>query len=129
MSKRSNLMTRILVVASLVVVAAFTGFSVYIDSLQRSVLTTSVEESIDSSGKQAAQSISNWLNARVALTEMAANATAKTPDPAGIEAVLQNDVLVGQFMTTYVGDEAGVFTQWPKSEMPEGYDPRQRPWY
>ena len=95
MSKRSNLMTRILVVASLVVVAAFTGFSVYIDSLQRSVLTNSIEESIDSSGKQAAQSISNWLNARVALTEMAANATAKTPDPAGIEAVLQNDVLVG----------------------------------
>ena len=55
MSKRSNLMTRILVVASLVVVAAFTGFSVYIDSLQRSVLTNSIEESIDSSGKQAAQ--------------------------------------------------------------------------
>ena len=64
-------MTRILVVASLVVVAAFTGFSLYIDSLQRSVLTKSVEESIDSSGKQAAQSIANWLNGRVALTEMA----------------------------------------------------------
>ncbi|WP_421591787.1 methyl-accepting chemotaxis protein [Shinella sp. M27] len=129
MSKRSNLMTRILVVASLVVIAAFTGFSLYIDSLQRSVLTTSVEESIDSSGKQAAQSIANWLNARVMLTQTAGNAAAKAADPAGIEAVLQNDVLVGQFMTTYVGDEAGVFTQWPKSEMPEGYDPRKRPWY
>ncbi|MGQ3294181.1 MAG: PDC sensor domain-containing protein, partial [Shinella sp.] len=129
MSKRSNLMTRILVVASLVVIAAFTGFSLYIDSLQRSVLTNSVEESIDSSGKQAAQSIANWLNARMALTEMAGNAAGKAADPAGIEAVLQNDVLVGQFMTTYVGDEAGIFTQWPKSEMPEGYDPRQRPWY
>ena len=129
MSKRSNLMTRILVVASLVVVAAFTGFSLYIDSLQRSVLTKSVEESIDSSGKQAAQSIANWLNARVALTQMAANAAGKTPDPAGIVAVLDNEALVSQFMTTYVGDEAGTFTMWPKSPMPEGYDPRQRPWY
>ena len=129
MSKRTNLMTRILVVASLVVVAAFTGFSVYIDSLQRKVLTGSVESSIESSGKQAAQGIANWLNARVALTEMAGNAAAKAADPAGIEAVLQNDVLVGQFMTTYVGDEAGIFTQWPKSQMPEGYDPRKRPWY
>ncbi|WP_411033185.1 methyl-accepting chemotaxis protein [Shinella sp. BYT-45] len=129
MSKRSNLMTRILVVASLVVIAAFTGFSLYIDSLQRGVLTKSVEESIASSGKQAAQSIANWLNARVALTEMAANAAGKAAGPAGIEAVLQNDVLVGEFMTTYVGDEAGVFTLWPKSDMPEGYDPRQRPWY
>jgi methyl-accepting chemotaxis protein len=128
-SKRTNLMTRILVVASLVVVAAFTGFSVYIDSLQRKVLTGSVESSIESSGKQAAQGIANWLNARVALTEMAGNAAAKAANPAVIEAVLQNDVLVGQFMTTYVGDEAGVFTQWPKSEMPEGYDPRKRPWY
>ncbi len=129
MSKRTNLMTRILVVASLVVVAAFTGFSLYIDSLQRGVLTTSVEENIASSGKQAAQSIANWLNARVALTEMAADAAGKAADPAGITAVLQNDVLVGQFMTTYVGDEAGTFTMWPRSKMPDGYDPRQRPWY
>ncbi|CAK7254934.1 MULTISPECIES: methyl-accepting chemotaxis protein [unclassified Shinella] len=129
MAKRSNLMTRILVVASLVVVAAFTGFSLYIDSLQRSVLTNSVEESIDSSGKQAAQSIANWLNARVSLTEMAGNAAGKAVEASGIEAVLQNDVLVSQFMTTYVGDETGLFTMWPKSEMPEGYDPRQRPWY
>jgi methyl-accepting chemotaxis protein len=129
MAKRSNLMTRILVVASLVVVAAFTGFSLYIDSLQRSVLTNSVEESIDSSGKQAAQSIANWLNARVSLTEMAGNAAGKAVDATGIEAVLQNDVLVSRFMTTYVGDETGLFTQWPKSEMPEGYDPRKRPWY
>ncbi|MGX5721361.1 methyl-accepting chemotaxis protein McpU [Shinella zoogloeoides] len=129
MSRRSNLMTRILVVASLVVIAAFTGFSLYIDSLQRSVLTKSVEESIDSSGKQAAQSIANWLNGRVALTEMAANAAAKSTDPAGTEAVLDNEVLSSQFISTYVGDEAGVFTQWPKSDMPEGYDPRQRPWY
>ncbi|WP_313192620.1 methyl-accepting chemotaxis protein [Shinella zoogloeoides] len=122
-------MTRILVVASLVVVAAFTGFSLYIDSLQRSVLTKSVEESIDSSGKQAAQSIANWLNGRVALTEMAANAAARSADRAGTEAVLDNEVLISQFISTYVGDEAGVFTQWPKSDMPEGYDPRQRPWY
>jgi len=129
MSKRSNLMTRILVVASLVVVAAFTGFSLYIDSLQRAVLTRSVEESIDSSGKQAAQSIANWLNARVTLTEMAADAAGKAVDVSGIEAALQNDVLAREFMTTYVGDEAGTFTMWPKSDMPEGYDPRQRPWY
>src|SRR5690606_23958987 len=67
--------------------------------------------------------------ARVTLTEMAAHAAAKAADTAGIEAVLQNDVLVGQFLTTYIGDQSGVFTSWPKSDLPEGYDPRQRPWY
>ncbi|WP_244483809.1 methyl-accepting chemotaxis protein McpU [Rhizobium sp. Root482] len=122
-------MTRILVAASLVVVAAFAGFSVYIDSLQRGATTRSVEENISSSGKQAAQSVANWLNGRVALTAMAANAAGNSADQAGLEAVLKNDVLTKEFISTYVGDESGTFTMWPDSEMPADYDPRKRPWY
>ncbi|WP_437437278.1 methyl-accepting chemotaxis protein McpU [Shinella daejeonensis] len=129
MSRKSNLMARILLVASLVVIAAFAGFSLYIDSLQRKVLTQSVEDNIRSSGDQAAQSIANWLNARVALTEMVANMSATAVDAAGIEAGLVNEVLTREFISTYVGDEAGVFTAWPASEMPADYDPRKRPWY
>ncbi len=128
-TKRSHLMTRILLVASLVVIAAFAGFSLYIDSLQRQVITESVQENIESSGKQAAQSIANWLNARVALTDMAASAAAKASDTAGIETVMNNDVLIRNFLTTYVGDEAGAFTQWPLTVSSTGYDPRRRPWY
>ncbi|OJF93985.1 methyl-accepting chemotaxis protein [Pararhizobium antarcticum] len=122
-------MTRILVAASLVVVAALGGFSVYIDTLQHATTTRSVEESISSSGKQAAQSIANWLNGRVTLTAMAANAAGNAADPAGLKGALKNDVLVKEFMSTYVGDEAGTFTMWPESPMPADYDPRQRPWY
>ncbi|KQS96266.1 chemotaxis protein [Rhizobium sp. Leaf453] len=129
MSKRSNLMTRILAAASLVVVAAFAGFSVYIDTLQHDVTTKAVEENISSSGKQAAQSVANWLNGRVTLTAMAANAAGNAADQAGLEGALKNDILVKEFMTTYVGDETGKFTMWPASPMPDGYDPRQRPWY
>ena len=122
-------MTRILVAASLVVIAAFGGFSVYIDSLQHDVTTRSVEENISSSGKQAAQSVANWLNGRVTLTAMAANAVGNSVDQAGLESALQNDVLAKEFISTYVGDEAGKFTMWPASEMPADYDPRKRPWY
>ncbi len=128
-NKRSNLMTRILFAASLVVVAALGGFSVYIDMLQHDTTTRAVEENISSSGKQAAQSIANWLNGRVTLTAMAANAAGNAADEAGLLSALKNDVLVKEFMTTYVGNEAGKFTMWPASPMPEGYDPRQRPWY
>ena len=67
-------MTRILVAASFVVVAAFAGFSVYIDSLQHDTTTRAVEDNISSSGKQAAQSVANWLNGRVTLTAMVADA-------------------------------------------------------
>ncbi|ASQ04793.1 HAMP domain-containing protein [Sinorhizobium meliloti] len=129
LSKRSNLMTRILVAASCVVVGAFAGFSVYIDSLQRATTTKAVEEDIASSGNQAAQSVANWLNGRVTLTAMAADAAGQEADQAAIQGVLKNDVLTGEFISTYVGNESGQFMIWPDSKMPDGYDPRQRPWY
>ncbi|WP_097108277.1 methyl-accepting chemotaxis protein [Hoeflea halophila] len=129
MTRRLNLMTRILLVASLVVIAAFTGFALYIDNLQRNTATRAVEEEIASTGMQSAQSIANWINARLALTELAADAAARAPDAEGIQADLQNTVLIREFLSTYVGDEAGNFITWPVLDLPEGYDPRQRPWY
>jgi methyl-accepting chemotaxis protein len=122
-------MTRILLAASVVVAAAFAGFSYYIDTLQHNATTRAVEDTISSSGKQAAQSVANWLNGRVTLTAMTATAAGSAADQAGLETVLKNDVLVKEFMTTYVGDEAGTFTMWPASDMPADYDPRKRPWY
>jgi len=129
LSKRSNLMTRILVAASCVVVGAFAGFSIYIDTLQRETTTRAVEENIASSGNQAAESVANWLNGRVTLTAMAADAAGHAADEGAILGVLKNDVLTGEFMSTYVGNESGKFITWPEMKLPEGYDPRQRPWY
>ncbi|WP_209903859.1 MULTISPECIES: methyl-accepting chemotaxis protein [unclassified Rhizobium] len=130
MSRKSNLMTRILIAASLVVATAFVGFSTYIDSLQRSVATKAVAEKISASGKQASQSIANWLNGRIMLTDVSAKGMEKAKDAAAKLAFLQNDVLTGQFMSTYFGDGAdGAFITWPQQELPAGYDPRKRPWY
>ncbi len=130
MSKKSNLMTRILLAASLLVVAAFVGFSAYIDSLQRKVTTNSVAENIESSGKQASQSIANWLNGRIMLTDTVAKTLGKLTDDGAKVQFLQNDVLTGQFMSTYFGDASnGKFTTWPAQPLPADYDPRKRPWY
>jgi methyl-accepting chemotaxis protein len=123
-------MTRILFAASSLVVAAFAGFSFYIDSLQHRVTTEAVAENIDSSGKQAAQSIANWLNGRIMLTDTVAKTLAKLSDDDAKVQFLQNDVLTAQFMSTYFGNaETGSFTTFPKLPLPEGYDPRKRPWY
>ncbi|QRM42912.1 methyl-accepting chemotaxis protein [Rhizobium sp. BG4] len=122
-------MTRILVAASAVVLAAFAAFSYYINSVQRDVTTASIEANIQSSGEQAAHSLANWMNGRVTLTAMVANAIGRAADQAGTLNVLQNDILTNQFVSTYFGDEQGVFTMWPKLPMPDGYDPRKRPWY
>jgi methyl-accepting chemotaxis protein len=122
-------MTKILVAASLVVIAALCGFSIYIDSLQRAAANDAVKGEIESSGLQASQSISNWLGARVMLTELAANAAAKAGNPAAITSAFDNPVLLREFMSTYVGDEQGVFTSVPNQPLPADYDPRKRPWY
>ena len=129
MRHRLTLMSKILLAASLVVVAALSGFSLYIDSLQRRVIGDTVRQEIASSGHQASQSIANWLNARVMLTELAANAATKAEGREGILAALDNPVLVREFLSTYVGDELGTFTAIPDEPMAADYDPRQRPWY
>ncbi|MBX4927605.1 methyl-accepting chemotaxis protein McpU [Rhizobium binae] len=129
MTKKTNLMTRILVAASAVVLAAFAAFSYYIDHVERSVTMASVEANIKSSGKQAAHSLANWMNGRVILTAMVGDAVGKAADADGVRKILQNDVLIGQFTSTYFGDEQGVFTSWPNLALPDGYDPRKRPWY
>jgi methyl-accepting chemotaxis protein len=99
-------MTRILLVASLVVILAFAGFSFYIDSLQRAALTKSVRETIESSGEQAADSISNWLNARVMLTEFAADVAGKAVSEADIVRGFDTPLLSREFGLVYFGSES-----------------------
>nr|CAD6605994.1 methyl-accepting chemotaxis protein [Rhizobium sp. TCK] len=127
MAKRANLMTRILVAASVVVVVALAGFSFHINSIQHASVTKSVEDSISSAGRQASQALANWMNGRVVLTNMVADAVSRNPD--AVTAVLDNQVLTKEFSSTYFGDTAGTFTMWPDLPMPADYDPRQRPWY
>ncbi|MFB8735596.1 hypothetical protein ACEQPO_23470 [Bacillus sp. SL00103] len=33
------------------------------------------------------------------------------------------------FPAIYAGSEKGLFMQYPVQKMPDGYDPRERPWY
>ena len=129
LSKRFNLMAKILLAASLAVVAAFCGFSVYIDSLQRNATSKGVASEIQSSGELAANGIANWLNARVMLTELAGAGVGLAPEPQEILKGFDNPLLSREFALVYFGGEDGVMTRLPNAKMPEGYDPRKRGWY
>ncbi|MBY5406846.1 methyl-accepting chemotaxis protein [Rhizobium leguminosarum] len=129
MARRANLMTRILQAASAVVLAAFAAFSSYIYYVEKNAITASIEANIRSSGEQSVQSLANWLNGRVKLTNMVANEVGYAPDNTAVLKILKNDVLKSQFVNTYLGDEQGRLTIWPDLPMPAGYDPRKRPWY
>jgi methyl-accepting chemotaxis protein len=129
LKKNSNLMTRILVAASTVVLLAFASFSFYIDLVQQSVTRQSIEDEIESSGEQAARSLANWMEGRVQLTSLVADAVSRDGTQDGLIKVLDNKVLSTQFLYTYFGDAAGKFTMRPDAPMPADYDPRTRPWY
>ncbi len=126
MLKKINLMTRILVAASVTVLASFSAFSFYIEGVQREQLTKTIEDNMAAAGKSGSQSIANWLTGRVLLTEMVGEGLVNAPDAMG---VLKNDLLAKQFLATYYGDEAGKMSIYPASDLPADYDPRVRPWY
>lgn len=102
---RFNLMAKILLAASLAVVAAFGGFSVYIDGLQRNETSRGVAAEIASSGELAAASIANWLNARVMLTESAALDVAKAADTEAVFAAFDTPLMSREFAMVYFGGE------------------------
>lgn len=130
MKIRLNLMAKILLAASLAVIAAFSGFSVYIDTLQRGTVAKGVAAEIESSGQLAATGISNWLSARVMLTELVADIAGKSTDREDMLQRFGNPLLSREFAMVYYGNEAdGAFTRLPPAEMPKDFDPRKRAWY
>ena len=43
--------------------------------------------------------------------------------------LLGQNALTSSFLTIYLGQPDGTFTVRPDTKMPDGYDPRVRPWY
>ncbi len=130
MLKNLHLMTRILIAASIAVVVVLCGFSLYIDRLQRMTIGSAVTNEINSAGLQASQGIASWLTARLMLTELEGYAAGRIGTVEGILSEFDNPVLLREFMSTYVGHQAdGKFTSVPFQPLPDGYDPRIRPWY
>lgn len=126
-----SMMTQILTIAISTVVAVFFIYSLYGDFYQKSVISEDVEEQLRSSGSLAADSLSNWLQARLKLTELAAEGIAASDaSPASASFELGRKTLLDSFDASYLGDIYGRFTQQPPWEnMPATYDPRVRPWY
>ncbi|MFW9270395.1 methyl-accepting chemotaxis protein [Pseudomonas sp. NR3] len=120
---------KILLAASGVVVLAFALFTLYNDYLQRNTIGRSLESSIEQSGDLTASSIQNWMSGRVLVLENLAQNIAHQGAGADLPGLVDQPALTSNFQFTYVGQNTGVFTQRPDAKMPDGYDPRQRPWY
>jgi methyl-accepting chemotaxis protein len=126
-SGQGKLLRRIVTVASLVVVVCFAAFTTAIYTLQSRQLRANVETVVTTTGAGLATGIGNWFRGHMLLVGEAADTLAAAPD--SLAATLAGKTLSTEFLSTYLGEETGKFTIYPKADMPEGYDPRKRPWY
>ncbi|KII35378.1 chemotaxis protein [Pseudomonas fluorescens] len=129
MNKNLRFSHKILLAAALIVIAAFASFTAYNDWLQRNAIRDDLNNYLNEMGEVTAGSIQTWLSGRILLIENAAQNIAINPEPANVASLLEQKTLTSTFMATYLGDATGHFTIRPDTKMPDGFDPRVRPWY
>jgi len=120
---------KILMAATAVIIAAFAAFTFYIDLQQRASIRATLESRLGEVGQLTANSISNWLQGRVLLVQTVGETVSGDTTQANVDRTVTQKILNQSFMFTYFGSADGVMTMSPPDELPEGYDPRQRPWY
>ncbi|MBC8996599.1 methyl-accepting chemotaxis protein [Pseudomonas sp. N40(2020)] len=129
MNKNLRFSHKILLAAALIVIAAFASFTLYNDWLQRNAIRDDLNNYLNEMGEVTADNIQTWLNGRILLVENAAQNIAINPEATNVASLLEQKSLTSTFMATYLGDATGHFTIRPDVKMPDGFDPRVRPWY
>lgn len=127
MNKSLRFSHKILMAASLIVILAFSLFTLYNDYLQRNAIREDLENYLGEMGDSTSTNIRNLFEGRIKLVENVAQNLAQFPQNTGT--LLGQNALTSSFLTIYLGQPDGTFTVRPDTKMPDGYDPRVRPWY
>jgi len=129
MNKNLRFSHKILLAAALIVIAAFASFTLYNDYLQRNAIREDLDNYLNEMGDVTANNIQTWLAGRILLIENLSQNIAINAEQPNVAALLEQKALTSTFMASYLGDATGHFTIRPDAKMPDGFDPRVRPWY
>ena len=129
MNKNLRFSHKILLAAALVVITAFASFTLYNDYLQRNAIRRDLGNNLQEMGRVTANNIQTWLAGRSLLIENLSQTAALNPDTDNVSNLLVQKAVTSTFMGAYLGNKDGSFMIRPDSKMPDGYDPRARPWY
>ena len=129
MNKNLRFSHKILLAAALVVIAAFASFTLYNDYLQRNAIRSNLDNYLQEMGSVTANNIHTWLAGRSLLIENLSQNVALNADTGNVSKLLEQKAVTSTFMGAYLGNKDGTFIIRPDSKMPDGYDPRARPWY
>ncbi|MCZ4281485.1 methyl-accepting chemotaxis protein [Kiloniella laminariae] len=124
-----NIGSRILAAAALIVVVTFSAFIIYFDFNQSDSIQASLKSKLSETGNLATASISNWVVGRQILIENVGQNIAINSETESVKSIVDRSVLQKNFMFTYFGSATGEMIMSPPDELPDGYDPRKRPWY
>ncbi|CAE6895305.1 Methyl-accepting chemotaxis protein PctA [Pseudomonas marincola] len=129
MTKNLKFSHKILIAASLVVIATFTMFTLYNDYLQRNAIRKDLHSYLREMGAVTSSNIQNWLSGRILMVESVAQSVSTDSGQEALVNRLEQKALTSTFDFTYLGGNDGAFTMRPDDKMPDGYDPRTRPWF
>ncbi|MFD2204597.1 methyl-accepting chemotaxis protein [Kiloniella antarctica] len=124
-----NIGSRILAAAALIVVVTFSAFILYFDINQKAEIRASLKSNVIETGNLATTGIANWISGRQFLIENVGQNIVTDPSSEKVATYVDRKVLSDTFMFTYFGSDQGVMTMFPNDALPDGYDPRARPWY
>ncbi|MEK0363262.1 methyl-accepting chemotaxis protein [Pseudomonas sp. CBC3] len=130
MSSRLKFSHKILLAASLVVIATFALFTLYNDYLQRNAIRDNLQGYLSEMGDSTAHNIQSWLAGRLVLLESVAQTITHDSSGGAVNSLVAQPALSSTFAFTYLGRaDDGEFIVYPRLELPADFDPRQRPWY
>ncbi|HDZ8979229.1 methyl-accepting chemotaxis protein [Aeromonas sp. R2-4] len=116
-----------LVLAIGVIILVITCLQVWYNTSQlRSETQRLVWNIIDESSMANVKGISRWVDSRISMVSTTKDAFAKEDEPISHLAQSMN---AGGFDLVYAGTADGKMIQSKPTDLPAGYDPRQRPWY
>ena len=113
-----------------IVVVMFVAFAIYSDRTRSASMNANIAQNTANAGNSMARSVANWFSGRQFLIENAAQNVRTVAEGTPITSLYDQDAYTSQFEAIYFGAEAdGGFHAVPELNLPEGYDPRKRPWY
>lgn len=118
-----------LAAGTITVVAIFLGFTAYIDHSSHELRHDQLHDSLTATGSATAWGADNWIRQRTSLAQEIANDLSADYSDGDATEFLNSPVYEQTFIWTYFGEIDKAYHIWPYDEMPQGYDPRTRPWY
>lgn len=125
-----SLASKVMLAAAVIVVIMFAASSFYGDRNRSASISNTIAQNSANLGNSMASSVGTWFSGRQLLIENVSQKLVETGAEGDVTTIFGNEVYTSNFDATYFGVEAdGSFLAVPNLELPEGYDPRKRPWY